>query len=828
MTPPQSGTDIAFDRLRDSGRAMSVLRALRLPALLLALVAAGPAPAAAVWPFSSTTTTPAGSETAPASSIPAPEVAQRAEEAGKVLRDVETLLAPGPGVAAIERRLPDIGERLVVQAEETNRQLADRRSAAVLEGLASQWQAARAEVATYVNVLAERATALERSWQRLTGLRETWTQARTDARASRAPAPVFDRIDGILAGIDDTRKRLQEERAAMLVLQDTVAQHVARCDEAIARLATARNDMAGRLLVRGGVPLWSLAQLGGAVTELPGRLRTAAEGALFEIRQFAYDQQPRLYGDLALFAGFCALTFAARRTARAIALEGAVPGLAALEHPVAAALLLTVLANTLSMPQSRVVPALGGLIVLVPAVRIARTTVDVRLVGALRPLGVLLAADLLRQLASTVPLLEQHIFLLEVIGLLGAAGWKLRRHWEAVVARMAGWSRAARIAAATPFVAMAGAGVAAAAGYVRLALFIGAGLLGSLSVALVLYAGVKVARALITVGLYTPPLLDLRMVRTHRPLLERQAERVLLWLAVGGWAILVLRHFALWPFMANAVETALSAEVRRGALSVSLGGLLMFAVTIAVTVTLSAIVRFVLREELYPRVAPERALPHAISALVHYTLIFAGLLLGLAALGVDLTKITIVAGGLGVGIGFGLQGLVRDFVSGLVVLSERRINVGDAVQIGQVGGEVQALGMRACTIRTWEGAEVIVPNASLVSDSVANWTLSDRLRRIDCAVGVAYGTSPERVADLLLAVARKHADVLLEPAPVVLLVGFGDSALRFELRTWTRRFERWLQIRSELSTGVYAALRDAGIDIPLPQQEVRLLSGPAG
>jgi potassium-dependent mechanosensitive channel len=237
---------------------------------------------------------------------------------------------------------------------------------------------------------------------------------------------------------------------------------------------------------------------------------------------------------------------------------------------------------------------------------------------------------------------------------------------------------------------------------------------------------------------------------------------------------------------------------------------------------LSAIIRFVLEEEVGPRLAPERVLPYAVSTLVHYALLLVGFLIGLAVLGVDLTKITIVAGALGVGIGFGLQGIVNNFVSGLVVLYERRINVGDAVQIGDVGGRVQQLGLRACTVRTWEGAEVIVPNASLVSDKVANWTLSDRMRRIDFAVGVAYGTLPEKVADVLLGVARAHAEVVANPAPIVLFLGFGESALRFELRVWTNRFDRWLQIQSELAGACYAALREAAIDIPFPQREVRL------
>ena len=790
---------------------------LGLAALLALLVALAPATAAAIWPFSSRNPAPPASNASAASSIPAPEVAQRAEEASKVLRDLDALLVPGPGIVAIQGRMEDIAERITVQAEQTERELANRPSGAALDTLTNQWQAVRAELATYVTVLGERATALERSLQRLAGLRETWAQARTDARASRAPAPVLERIDGILAAVDQARPRLQQERGATLVLQDRVAQHVVRCDEALLRLVTARTDMAGRLLVRDGVAVWDTEELSAAARELPGRLRDAVAGAIAEVRQYTGDNVVRLLVNLVVFAALVLVTSRARREAGRIAptLDSGARRLAALEHPVAAAILLTLLANSFSGPRARVVQALGGVLVLAATLIVTRTGLPAHRLPVLYGVGALVFVDVVRALASTVPWLEQQIFLLEVVGVIAVLAW--RRPLTSPES-----DRVSRLAVAGVLLAIGGAGAAAMAGYMRLALFVGAGLLGSIYVGLVLYAGMKVIDGLIVVGLRSRPLGELRMVQGHGPLLERRFRAVLRWLTVGGWVILALRHFGLWSATVSLAGAALAAEVQRGALSISLGAVVVFVGTVVATFVLSAIVRFVLEEELYPRLAPARTLPYAISTLVHYTLVVTGFLLGVAALGIDLTKITILAGALGVGIGFGLQGLVNNFVSGLVVLYERRINVGDAVQIGDVGGQVQQMGLRACTVRTWEGAEVIVPNASLTSEKVANWTLSDRQRRIDLPVGVAYGTSPEKVADVLLAVARKHSHVLADPAPVVLFRGFGDSALLFEMRVWTDRFESWLQTHSELTVAAYSALREAAIEIPFPQRDVHV------
>ena len=163
---------------------------------------------------------------------------------------------------------------------------------------------------------------------------------------------------------------------------------------------------------------------------------------------------------------------------------------------------------------------------------------------------------------------------------------------------------------------------------------------------------------------------------------------------------------------------------------------------------------FVLQKDVFTRVRTGRGVPYAMSGLVRYTLIFLGLLVGLSAAGIELSKLTVIVGGLGVGIGFGLQNVVNNFVSGLILLFERPIQVGDSVQLPDTWGKIKRIGIRVSVIHTFDGAEVIVPNGMLISDKVTNWTLSDRRRRIEVDVGVDYGTPAQRVIDLLVGVAR--------------------------------------------------------------------------
>lgn len=313
-------------------------------------------------------------------------------------------------------------------------------------------------------------------------------------------------------------------------------------------------------------------------------------------------------------------------------------------------------------------------------------------------------------------------------------------------------------------------------------------------------------------------------VRRSLARLLRRAHRVLRWLAIGAWAFRFLHYVGLLQPALSLGGAMLTAELGRGSISFSAGNVIEFVLTVWLAYLLSSFIRFVLREDVYPHTQMTRGISYAVSSLLNYAIIALGFLLGLGVLGLDLTKVTILAGAFGVGIGFGLQSIVNNFVSGLILLFERPIHVGDIVEIGDLLGEVSRIGIRASTVRTYRGADIIVPNAQLITERVTNWTLSDRRRRIDLPVGVDYGSPPEKVVEVLETVARGHPLILKDPAPQAVFLAFGDSAINFELRAWTNRFERWPTIRTELAVALYAALHAAGMTFPFPQREVRVLN----
>ena len=328
---------------------------------------------------------------------------------------------------------------------------------------------------------------------------------------------------------------------------------------------------------------------------------------------------------------------------------------------------------------------------------------------------------------------------------------------------------------------------------------------------------------MVALALNSWPMGSLQIVRRFHGIFEHRTHRVLVWLGIAAWVNRSLDFVGLREPVLALGRAVFAASLQVGSISISIANVLAFLFTVVTAYLLSTFIRFVLQEDLYQRIGVESGLSYAISKLLNYTILGLGFVLGVAALGVNFTQVSILVGAFGVGIGFGLQSVVNNFVSGLILLFERPIHVGDTIQIGDLLAKVRRIGIRASTVRTRQGADIIVPNAQLITERVTNWTLSDRLRRIDLPVGLNYGADPRKAIQLLEEVARRQPNVLQKPAPRCLLIGYGDSSMNFQLRAWTDQFDDWQLISSDLASAVYDAVIKAGFQFPFPQREVRLI-----
>ena len=291
-----------------------------------------------------------------------------------------------------------------------------------------------------------------------------------------------------------------------------------------------------------------------------------------------------------------------------------------------------------------------------------------------------------------------------------------------------------------------------------------------------------------------------------------------------AWLIATLYSLRIFYFVKNRLYAISGYTIEVGSISLTIGGVVLFCASVYLSFWIAKTIRSVLSEDVLPKMTLPRGVANSVSTMSYYMLLMVGLLVAVTAAGFQLSQLALVVGALSVGIGFGLNTVINNFVCGLILMIERPIQPGDTIELSGTTGTIRDIGIRTTTITTFDGADVLVPNGLLLSEKLTNWTLSNRRRRIEVPVGVAYDCAPREVQALLLDVASKIEGISLVTPPAVLFVGFGESSLDFVVRVWTDDFDLGADIRSELALDIHAALKAAGIEIPFPQRDLHIRS----
>ncbi|MEE9460251.1 MAG: mechanosensitive ion channel domain-containing protein, partial [Bacteroidales bacterium] len=364
-------------------------------------------------------------------------------------------------------------------------------------------------------------------------------------------------------------------------------------------------------------------------------------------------------------------------------------------------------------------------------------------------------------------------------------------------------------------------------GGVFIAEYFGASTLYSIILAVLIYSFIQVINGILIMIIYSKGISSLTVIKDFGPTVEK---RLTGFVALAGWTIWilsVLQEFTIRDEVFDWFNRVFVAPINIGSTQISLLNIILFFFIIYLTITISRIIRFFLEGDVFTRMKLKKGVPGAISLMLRITIITIGFLIAIAAAGVQMEKLALLLGAFGVGIGFGLQNIFNNLISGIILAFERPINEGDIIEVGTLMGIVKEIGIRSSIIKTYEGSEVIVPNGNLISNELINWTLSDQRRRGEVRLGVAYGTDPQKVLDLLLEAAESNERVLDYPKPWAIFLGFGENSLDFRIVFWIADADTRLSIQSEVTVKLNQLIKAAGIEIPFPQRDLHLRSADA-
>ncbi|MCC6765710.1 MAG: mechanosensitive ion channel [Deltaproteobacteria bacterium] len=801
---------------RQRARAARAARRWRWAALLaLAL------PVTATWAGPARAQSPEAPAPSPSPAVTWIRPEEVAGQADTLLQGLATALPD----AAVRRTVERVDAALRGAAPDLDLLLRHVRTAAGQSSSFVELEDLRRELAASAKIFDVWGAPLAGEVKRLSEVRDQmqaaeslWRETRERPETAAAGDVVGRRVDGSLAALAETEAALRPWRTHVLAISDHLLDRrtaVAAADKRIATLLAAERE---NILVRSRPPLWDAGvreRLRDELPQVPAAVRAYARSTVDYIER---DARPMVLQLLCAIVVVLLL----RMLATSATAAPAAPGRERPIQPYALGLLLVLLATPWFHPASpQRFRHLLTIVALVPSARIALAVDGVRHRPIFVAVVLILLLDRVTLAVAPLPAVARVSAVASLASGLAVVSWVARRLRAS--AAPASWRRVARLAVVVLAVALA----ADIGGWSDLGAVVGRGSMAAVIMGVFVHAAVVGLEPVVVRVLGTPLARRSRMLDRRRALVRERAGFVLRVLGVVFWSTLVLRAVGLYDVAIAVLRAIANAGFSVGALSLSVGTLLAFASTLAASMLVARIVSGVLEEDVYPRARLPRGVPFVLSTLTRYAVYSFGFLFALAAAGIQLGQLSILLGGLGVGVGLGLQDVVKNFAAGLTLLFERRVHPGDIVQIPgqQIFGRVVSIGMRATLLKAWDGSEVVVPNGDLIAGAISNWTLSDRLCRVEVAVGVAYGTDPERVLALLLAVVRADERMLENPPPQALFTGFGESALNFTLRAWTDKgIDERAGLTSDLAVAVHRALGDAGITIPFPQRDLHLAS----
>jgi potassium-dependent mechanosensitive channel len=759
----------------------------------------------------------------PIQAVPLPQIAEQAEELERQIRKTSKSLIPVPDRQVESLEAEARADEISRRASQLEDLLTGTPNRMQLQQEDRYWRALEEEYARKRKLLTVRAADIEEMMQWLDKEQARWEATAGQVRESAGLEVVAGRVEQELEAIQELRSEAQERLNVILTLQNHISEQDRELSAVLRKLDEAQERLRVSLFERDSRPLWQYRQQDFPGQSLSTVIRLSVSRGFTGTREFLRAQKPSLMGMvsiyvLALFIAFRLRNYAASEDKSDVIINQVKIFL----RPFSVALLvalLPVLGVLASAPTG--VSFVICFLCVAPVLRLLPRLAPPAVRKVVYTLCVFYVAVWAHQVLQFGSAFGRGLFVFIILLALIVLIW-LTRPSRLKIQSVSAWHLKFVFAANTIGLSLLAVSVIAnVIGFVSLAQVLGVGTLFSAFAFALLYTMVRVLQLGVTIAVNSTWFQVLPDVQAG--VIERWTWRLLVVFACFLWLDVNLYLFTIRSNVVSTLRSMLQHPITFGKSQVTMGGTLNLFLFLFFGYAIANIASFILGKILLPKLTLRGGMAYAISRFTYYVLLGTLFFAGLANTGLELNKFTVITGALGLGVGFGLQNIVNNFASGLIILFERPIRIGDTVEIGGVSGIVRRIGARSSTVLTFQGAEVILPNSNLLSNQVTNWTLSSTRRLVEIPVRVSYGTDPALALKLLMEIATSNPHVLAHPRPETLFLGFGESSLNVELRFWAAQ-SVWFELKSQISMAILESFRNAGIEIPYPQRDLRVRS----
>ncbi|MEQ9064452.1 MAG: mechanosensitive ion channel [Vicingaceae bacterium] len=655
----------------------------------------------------------------------------------------------------------------------------------------------------------------------ISSYRKRWELTRAEAVEKESAEVLLTRIEELLKYMEEMEGKHLEKENEYFVFVDTLTRVKLKVIGVIDQIRVAENKMRSDILFQDSPKYFDLESNPQDSTSIFTAIGQAWSNAHQLNVKYLKGKTFNLWSHVFLFFGLMAFFIFLRSELRKMgdtALKEEILFIRLINSPVLLALIIALFLsfwiynNRPSTLSEQII-----IVMIFPVIYLLSPLTHASVRIALYSMAFLFLADKLQYFMIGQPFAQRNLLMVEgLVGLILSAYLMISFYLKDVVKNR--WAGVYQWATPILFILFGTAIYANIVGSVQFSRLLTSAVTRSATVAVVLYMVVMMVEGLMEFLIVSRWGQGIKTIQEKEKSLRFWTKLIARTWAIYLWFFATLSQLRLDRSFSEWWEEFMSLGWEFGDVSLSIGLLVDFVLIVVVFTMVANFLRHLLEIEILPRFNLKRGIPMAIGIVTRYFILILGFFMAVAAAGISLDKLGFLAGALGVGIGFGLQNVVNNFVSGLILVFERPVLVGDVVTAGDVEGTVNEIGIRSSKIRTWDGAEVIVPNSDLVSFKVTNWTLSDTKRRRELVLKLQSGSDPVKVIEIVKGVLDRNPDVLKDPGALVLFQGQSSYSFDFRVLYWISA--RLLLADSEVTLEIYEALKKSGFNISVPTQHL--------